>query len=202
MIKLEEILDQVQKEKDRSRPNKEKETALLGALQETLSKWAIATDKGDTVQAKRLTSEAERIKGELDTLANLNTAKESGIFGRLLRREGSLGKMAKNFETQQLAEFERLLSERDKAHEAYKKVLDKLYDAAANVREYQHKAGKLISTINAVKEYIDDPVNTDSLQYRFFTLDAHINPGIKLKQAWDRPIIRELEAMKESEEGM
>lgn len=198
MIKLEEVLKLSEKEKESNKPNIEKENELFKQLQETLSKWTIAVNNNNNTEANRLKKEADNIKSEMDILASLNSAKETGIFSRLLKREGNLAKVAKDFETQQFAEFERLLSERDKALENYKKILEKLYDAAEQIRIPQHKAGKLISEMAAVKEHIESPINTDSLQFRFFSYDHHINPGIKLKQAWDRPIIRELEAQKEA----
>lgn len=157
MIKLEEIYELIEKQKEKCKPDTAKEIGLGQLINEAAAKFRLAIDDMDEEGAERLRQEIKGLKSELAEIEDLNTSKDSGAYGNTLMTQGKLPKLCKEFETQVLEQVDALLVKEEACAKKVEKAKDSLIENTREMRQIRQEIANLLYPLDALKEYTPSP---------------------------------------------
>lgn len=199
MIDIKDLLSQGAEFEKRLKPDTTRIDEIALKMHSLISKWAILNSEGKKQEAEKQVKEIDCLDAEREKLEALNVAKVNGAFLKELGLHSKLGKQAKEFETEQLVEIDRLTIERDEAIEAFKVAREPFLAATWKIGELQKKMYNICVSLDSVSKYIPDPaIDSESnlnLQYTnkinligFPAVDVQV----KQQAAWDNRVIPEI----------
>ncbi len=158
MIRLEEINAMIEDQKEKIKPDTDKELHLTQLINDNIAAFSIAVDDGNVEEAERLHGVKKQLKQELSEVQDLNLSKESGAYQAALLSQGKLGKLCKQFETQQLELADSLLPKEEAAAQKVLEARDALLKAIADMRAVRKEIIDVVHPSDLLRPYTPNPI--------------------------------------------